>query len=139
MRRERDDTPLKEGNRQVTVESEGKATSVSKERHPLDKHSRGRLARESGCRRYGTPLKRSIRMLLEGRLRGRGAVMGITSGQSSTAGCQGDLSHRMKTRKRRVFKANRRIFGKEDPLSTGPQDDQVIVRFRDQLRTRGKQ
>jgi len=75
-------------------------------------------------------------MLLEGRLRGRGAVMGITSGQSSTAGCQGDRSHRMKTRKRRVFKANRGIFaGKENPFSTGPQDRQVIVRFRDQLRT----
>ena len=62
--------------------------------------------------------------------------MGITSGQSSTAGCQGDLSHRMKTSQRSVFKANRGIFaGKEDPFSTGPQDDQVIVRFRDQLRT----
>jgi hypothetical protein len=61
--------------------------------------------------------------------------MGITSGQGSTVGCQGDRSHRMKTRKRRVFKANRGIFaGKEDPFSTGPQDDQVIVRFRDQLR-----
>ena len=75
-------------------------------------------------------------MLFEGGLRGRVAVMGITSGQSSTAACQGDRSHCMKTRKGRVFKANRGIFaGEEDPLSTGPQDDQVIVRFRDQLRT----
>jgi hypothetical protein len=75
-------------------------------------------------------------MLFEGRLRGRVAVMGITSGQGSTVGCQGDRSHRMKTRKRRVLKANRGIFARrEDPFSTGPQDDQDIVRFRDQLRT----
>jgi hypothetical protein len=75
-------------------------------------------------------------MLIEDRLRGRVAVIGITSGQSSTAGCQGDRSHRMKTRKRKVFKANRGISArKKDPFSTGPQDDQDIVRFRDQLRT----
>ena len=72
-------------------------------------------------------------MLFEGRLRGRVAVMGITNGESSTAGCQGDLSHRMKTKQRRVVKATRGIFaGKEDPFYTGPQDDQDIVRFRDQ-------
>jgi hypothetical protein len=61
--------------------------------------------------------------------------MGIASGQSSTAGCQGDLSRRMKTGQRKVFRANKGIFaGKEDPFSTGPQDHQV-VRLRDQLRT----
>ena len=49
---------------------------------------------------------------------------------------RGDLSHRMKIIKRRVFKANRGIFaGKEDPFSTGPHDREVVVRFQDQLRT----